>query len=73
MEEITPSDAAKLADAIRRIDKAFKELDNAGLNRKAIVVLLNESTGVARRDINAILDGLNTLGATYLDRAKEQG
>lgn len=70
MEELTPGEATKLADAVRRIDKAFKDLDNSGLNRKAIVTLVHETSGVAKRDINAVLDSLDSLGKDYLDRTK---
>jgi ribosomal protein L7Ae-like RNA K-turn-binding protein len=68
--EISADDARRLADSVRKIEKGMKELNEAGLNRKAIVVLLAESTGVSRRDINAVLNGLETLGSEYLEKAK---
>lgn len=68
--EIEPADARRLAEAIKRIDKAMKELVESGLSRKAIVTLLADSTGVAKRDINAVLNGLETLGNDYLERSK---
>lgn len=67
---IEPDDARRLADAVRKIEKAMKALNESGLNRKAIVVLLADSTGVSRRDINAVLNGLEALGADYLEKAK---
>jgi hypothetical protein len=67
---IEPDDARRLAESVRKIEKGMKELNSAGLNRKAIVVLLAESTGVARRDINAVLNGLESLGAEYLEQSK---
>jgi len=72
LPEITPNDAKSLAEAIRKIDKAVKTLVESGLNRKALVVLLHEETGVARRDINGVLDGLENLGAAFLDMSKEE-
>lgn len=68
--EISADDARRLADSVRKIEKGMKELNEAGLNRKAIVVLLAESTGVSRRDINAVLNGLETLGSEYLEKTK---
>lgn len=69
--EISPEDARKLAEAIRRIDKGMKEVAVAGLSRKALVVLINEATGVAKRDINSVLDGLESLGETFLEDASK--
>jgi len=69
--ELTIEDARQLAESVRKIDKATKEFLASGLSRKALVVLLNDSTGVAKRDINAVLDGLESLGATYLEGTKK--
>ena len=69
--ELTIEDARQLAESVRKIDKATKEFLTSGLSRKALVVLLNDSTGVAKRDINAVLDGLESLGATYLEGTKK--
>lgn len=70
--EITPDDARALANAVKRIDKAMKEFASSGLHRRALVVLLNDSTGVAKRDINAVLDGLEGLGEAYLEKAESK-
>jgi DNA polymerase III delta prime subunit len=70
--ELNADDARRLADSVRKIEKAMKDINESGLNRKAIVVLLAESTGVSRRDINAVLNGLEQLGAEYLEKAKER-
>lgn len=64
---IEPGEAKKLADAVRRIGAAVKEFRTAGLKRQAIVVLLHDSTKVSKRDINAVLDGLETLEQVYLE------
>lgn len=69
-DTLSAKEAVKLADAIKRIDKAFKDLDNSGLNRKAIVTLVSEYSGVGKRDINAVLDSLNALADTYLEKSK---
>ena len=69
--EITQEDARQLAESVRKIDKAMKDFIASGLSRRALVVLLNDATGVAKRDINAVLDGLESLGATYLELPKK--
>jgi hypothetical protein len=68
--ELTMHDAKKLAASIEKIDKAMKEFNSSGLNRKAIVVLLHDFTEVSKRDINTILDGLEDLGRLYLEKSK---
>lgn len=66
--EISGNEARDLAAAVRRIDVGVKEILASGLNRKALIVLLNEATGVTRRDINSVLNGLESLGAEYLEK-----
>lgn len=66
--EITAEDAKRLAEAVRRIDKGMKALKDSGLNRKALVILLADMTQVTRRDVNAVLDGLEGLGDAYLEK-----
>lgn len=67
---LSHDDALQLVEAVRKIERASKDILAAGLQRKALVVLLHDSTGVAKRDINAVLDGLESLGADYLEAAK---
>lgn len=57
-----------LVDAVVAISKAMKRLTKSGLNRKAIVVLLADDTRLPRRDINAVLDSIETLAEVYSDR-----
>ncbi len=64
---LTPEDAAALADAVRRIDEGMQSIAESGLNRRALVVLLHASTKVTKRDINAVLNGLECLRDAYLD------
>jgi hypothetical protein len=69
--ELSLEDARKLADAVRRIDQAMKSFITSGLNRKALVVLLHDATSVTKRDINAVLNGLENLGDMYLEKATD--
>ena len=56
-----------LADAVVAISKAMKRLTKSGLNRKAVVVLIADDTKLPRRDINAVLDSIDTLAEVYSD------
>ncbi len=55
-----------LAKAIVDLSSAAKRLASSGLNRKAVVILLNAQTGITQRDINLILDSMESLQTTYL-------
>lgn len=61
----TPESKEVLAEAIVKISEAMQQLTSSGLNRDAIVVLLAAKTGVTKKDINAVLDGLNRLRGWY--------
>ncbi|NEU94791.1 hypothetical protein [Bradyrhizobium uaiense] len=54
-----------LAEAIAKIAGGFDRLQKSGLNRKAIVILLNDWTGVGKRDIERVLSGLADLPKVY--------
>jgi hypothetical protein len=63
-----PADAVQeqqLADVIRGVSKGMNALLKSGLNRKAIVVLLNDHTGIGKRDIDTVLRGLGQLELAY--------
>lgn len=52
----------EIADAIAILRRYFKD--------KLIVLLLNDVTGVAKRDIQAVIDALPTLATVYLKPRK---
>lgn len=54
-----------LAAAIIQISDAVSALLESGLNRKAIEVLLHDSTKIPKRDIKLILDTLPKLKKMY--------
>lgn len=58
-------DRDTLADAIVAISEGVKRLAASGLNRRAIIVLLRDSTGVGIVDISSVLNGLETLARDY--------
>ena len=71
-KELTAADAAKLAEAVKKIAAAAEQLAESGLSRRALVVLLADATKVSPRDINDVLNGLDSLGDLYLDRGKKR-
>ncbi len=68
--ELTKEDCLRLVDAIKKIDKGARMLSESGLNRRAIVTLLHDVTEVGKRDINAVLDGLDILAEKFLEKQK---
>lgn len=60
-----PETTEILAEAIVRIGDAVTKLNNSGLNRKAIIILLHEATKVGKKDIETILDALPRLRGWY--------
>lgn len=66
---ITKSDPPEskeiLAEAIVRIGDAFSALQKSGLNKRAIVILLQAETKISQRDITTILDALPRLKGWY--------
>ena len=67
-EEDQPVPAVVLANAIVSIDESMKKISKSGLTENAIVVLLHDSTKVARRDIIAVLHALDSLRKDYTTR-----
>ena len=54
-----------LGQAIITISESIQKLTASGLNRKAIVVLLHDSTRIGKKDIELVLDGLACLKKDY--------
>ena len=63
--EVAPESKEILAEAIVRIGDAFAKLQESGLNREAIVVLIQDATKISKRDINEVLNALNKLRGWY--------
>lgn len=60
-----PADVHDLATNIRKLSEGVEKLLASGLNRKAVVVLLKDHTGVSQKTINTVLDGLQELAKKY--------
>lgn len=60
-----PETTEILADSIVRISEALDKLYKSGVNRKAIVILIQAQTKLSRRDIEAVLDAQKRLAGWY--------
>jgi len=60
-----PESKEILAEAIVRIGEAFEHLQKNGLNKQAIIVLIQAETKQSQRDIRLVLDALPRLKGWY--------
>ena len=63
-----PVEVSILAKAIVDLSSAAKRLSQSGLNRKAVIVLLAHSSGLGHGTVKLVLDHMEYLQQTYLDR-----
>lgn len=61
-------DPDTLADRLKSISSGMKKILDGGLNRRALVVLLQDCTGQSKTTINAVLDGLRDIEKNYCRR-----
>lgn len=68
-ETVPPIQAAPdqqtLAEAILKISDGIQALQRSGLNKKAILVLLANKTGIGQRTCEDVLDGIADLKRSY--------
>lgn len=60
-----PESKEVLAEAIIRISESMEELAASGLNRKAIIALINDDTKLGKGCIETVLDSLTRLKGWY--------
>lgn len=60
-----PMPTEVLAGHIRDLSASAKRLLNSGLNRRALLILLRDSSGVPMSSIDAVLDALPELERNY--------
>lgn len=60
-----PETTEILAEAITNIGDAVVRMNKSGLNRRAIVILLQAETKLSRKDIETVLDALPRLRGWY--------
>lgn len=64
-DEDRPIEKHVLAKAIVEMSASMKRLLASGINRKAIIVLLNDQTSLGKGTIAMVLDGLEQLAKEY--------
>lgn len=62
----TQEELQRVVDSIRAITDMGKRLTVCGLNERAVITLLHESSGVAKRDIKFVLAHLRTMSNAFL-------
>lgn len=55
-----------IADSIVEISKAMRVINTTRLTRKAIVTLIHEQSKIARRDIEIVMNNLDSLEQDWL-------
>lgn len=60
-----PSNERTLPEMIRDVSECVSKLTGKGFNRRAVVVLLRDATGLGKREIESVLDGLTELERRY--------
>lgn len=63
--EENPETPEILAEAIVRIGEGLQKLSASGLNKKAIIVLVQDRTKLPQRDIESVIDALAQLKGWY--------
>ncbi len=59
-------DPRAVARQIAKIEEGLRHIERGGLNRRAIVALIHDSTKLGKRTIEVVLDGLAGLRAQYV-------
>jgi hypothetical protein len=63
-----PVAAEVIVEAIVGISESMKRLTASGLKRKAIVALVHDHSGIGKRDIEIVLNNLESLRETWLTK-----
>jgi hypothetical protein len=63
-----PVAAEVIAEAIIGVSESMKRLTTSGLKRKAIVALVHDHSGIGKRDIEIVLNNLESLRETWLTK-----
>jgi hypothetical protein len=60
-----PEPTEILAEAVIRIGDNFEKLQTSGLNKRAIVALIRDYTGISKREIELVLESLVKMKGWY--------
>jgi hypothetical protein len=65
-DEAKPVAVEIMAQAIVDISEAMKRISRSRLNRKALITLIHDDTGLYKKSIENVLTSLDSLEKTYL-------
>lgn len=71
LENDVESPMKLVVSSIHKVAKGFEELNNCGLSRRALVLLLHDATKVGKKDINEVLEAAPLLAERYLEGPEE--
>jgi hypothetical protein len=57
---------AEIPDMIQRLDAAVRKLSESGLNRRCLIVLLADVSGVNKTNVGKVLDALPKLVDSFV-------
>ena len=60
-----PESTEILAETVIRIGENMEKLQKSGLNRRAIIALLRDATGLGKGDIELVIDSLAKMKGWY--------
>lgn len=69
-DEDKPEPIELIARSIERVANGFEAMDRGRLSRRAIVILIQDETGLSKSQINAVLDASVKLKDLYLKKVK---
>lgn len=68
MSLLTPSEVFEAAEASEEIAEKIKEIHtgvqkvlNSGLTERALILLINDASGVGKKDIKSVLDAMESI------------
>ncbi len=67
-----PSSAEKIANDIAAIAGALRTMDESRLTRRAIVALIHDNSRIPKKQIEIVLNNLESLEATWLKVKKSK-
>jgi hypothetical protein len=66
-DELDPVTPKVLAKAIISISFSMKKLLKSGLNRRAVIALIQDTTKLGKNEISRVLDSLDDLARMYTE------
>jgi hypothetical protein len=70
--DVDPVPVEIIAESIVKISKAMEAISKTRLNRRALIVLISESSGTPRTHVKNVLDSLQQLAEDYLTKVPKK-